>query len=341
MAPSESSRLLITMTRRQATATLVTRLAEEGCAGIRLIAKGYKPAEYRDNFEELEQAARQIREEFRIIVDLPGGKPRISSYTDDFPVERGDQLLLRFDDGGLCEHDGSTSVGTVGLASFITDLHPGHRVLICDGELELRVEQKDEQGFWVEVISEAGMITASRSINLPDSEVLYRSRGDDDGVLVSFEPDSKVEVAVSMAAKATDVERVRAMLPCARVLAKVESQVGLDNLTEIAEHADELVIARGDLSIEVGPRDLMAATERIVDHGRRQGKEVMLAAGMLVSLERGEKPSIAEVSDLWHFHRLGVRQFLLSGTICISQPLEAVRWGRKLLSAWDGTRVAS
>lgn len=338
---SEPSRLLITMTRRQATAALVRRLAEEGCAGVRLIAKGYKPAEYRDNFEELGEAARMVREDFRIIVDLPGGKPRISNYAHDFPVERGDQLLLRFDDGGLCEKSGNTSVGTVGLASFITDLHPGHRVLVCDGELELRVEQKDEDGFWVEVISEAGTITASRSINLPDSDVLYRSRGDDDGVLVSFEPDSEVEVAVSMAAKATDVERVRAMLPDARVLAKVESQMGLDNLVEITERADELLIARGDLSIEVGPRDLMAATQQIITCGCEHGKEVILAAGLLVSLERAEKPSIAEISDLWHFHRMGVRQFLLSGTVCISQPLEAVRWGRKLLAAWDETTTAS
>ena len=333
---AEESQLLITMTKRQATAALVRRLAQEGCAGIRLIAKGYKPAEYRDNFEELEHAAREIREDFRIIVDLPGGKPRISNYAHDFPVERGDQLLLRFDDGGLAEENGSTSVGTVGLVSFVTDLDPGHRVLVCDGEVEMRVESRDENGFWAEVISEAGVITASRSINLPDSDVLYRSRGDDDGVLVAFEPGSKIDVAVSMAAKAADVGRVRAMLPNAHVLAKVESQVGLDNLEEIAERADELLIARGDLSIEVGARGLPFATERIIAAARAQGKAFILAAGLLASLERAEKPSIAEITDLWHYHQAGVRQFLLSGTVCISQPVEAIEWGRKLLDDWDG-----
>jgi pyruvate kinase len=79
----------------------------------------------------------------------------------------------------------------------------------------------------------------------------------------------------------------------------------------------------------------MAAAERIIAAAREHGKELILAAGLLVSLERAEKPSIAEISDLWHYHQAGVRQFLLSGTVCISRPLEAARWGTRLLTRWD------
>ena len=308
------SKLLITLTRRQVTEDLTRRLAESGASGVRLIAKGYKPAEYRKDYDMLQRVGGEEREGFEIIVDLPGGKPRISSLVDDFVVDRGMRLALQPEDDLHQAPDGVRSVGTVGLMPFVTNLRKGHRVMVSDGSIEMRVVGVDQDYVLVEVETEVGTVTASRSINLPDSHVRYMSRGDDDGTLVAFDRNSHLTVAVSMVTAATDVSRIRQMLPNARVIAKIESQRGLENLDEIADQADELLIARGDLSIELPIASIGAATETIANTARDNDCEHLVAAGFLESLEHRARPSTAEVCDMWHFHRMGTRRFLLSGT---------------------------
>lgn len=340
-AKPSGSELLITLTKRQATESLVLRLARQGAAGVRLIAKGFRPAEYRARYDTLLQAGRSVRKDFRIIVDLPGGKPRISSAADDFEVLRDERLLLCGEDDQSAASD-VRAVGTVGLMSYLLDFEIGDRVLVSDGAILLRVLNFGPEvgGVLVRVESPGGGVTASRSINLPDTirrqpRLHYASRGDDDGVLVAFERDSDVEVAVSMVAVAQDVERVRNMLPDARVLAKIESQGGVDNVTRIARAADELIVARADLSIEIGPEKVGAATETILRAAEDAGRPAMVAAGFLESLEHSDRPRIAEATDLWYQHRLGVRRFLLSGDVCVQRPLEAVSVARSYLDSWD------
>lgn len=331
----EQSKLLITVTRHQVTEDLTRRLAQAGISGVRLIAKGYKPAEYRRDYDTLTAVGRQVRADFRVIVDLPGGKPRISSTIDNFDVERGERLVLQPEQDLHEAPDGVKAIGTVGLMPFVTDLEPGHRILVSDGSIEMRVVTVDEHYVLVEVESDAGTVTASRSINLPDSRVRYMSRGDDDGTLVAFERNSPLIVAVSMVASPTDVSRVRQMLPNAHVIAKIESQLGLENLDAIAQQADELLIARGDLSVELPLEHIGQAADRIAEVAATNGRDHIVAAGFLESLERKERPTTAEVSDLWHFHRRGTRSFLLSGTVCVTNPLEVARWARSLLDAFD------
>jgi pyruvate kinase len=329
------SKLLLTLTKRQATPDLVRRLVDNGISGVRLIAKGYRPAEYRANYDDLMAAGSECTEEFRVIVDLPGGKPRVSSRADDFRVERGDYLLLRSEADDLAQTGDARVVATVGLMPFVTGLKIGDRVLVSDGAIQMQIVQIDGDGVLVRVLNSEGMITASRSINLPDSGLRYSSRGDDDGVLVAFEKESTVEVAVSMVASERDVMRVHTLLPSARVLAKVESRAGLENISAIAEAADEVIIARADLSIEMPLGELGSATETILAAAEASGKPCVLGAGFLETLQRAERPSIAEVSDVWHYHRRGVRQFLLSGTLCVTNPLEAAHYANHLLRHFD------
>jgi pyruvate kinase len=332
----QESRVLITLTRRQASAELAERLVEAGASGVRLIAKGYRPAEYRADYDALVHGAQSSDEPFRVIVDLPGGKPRISAFTDDFEVERGQRVALHPESDLVPDGGAVRRVATVGLMPFLTLLEPGHRVLVADGSIEMRVIQVDAANYvLVEVMNDGGVITASRSINLPDSKARYSSRGDDDGTLVAFGRDERVEVAVSMASAPNDVERIRRMLPSAYVVAKIETYAGIANLNALARAADELLIARGDLSIELPLPSLGSSTQQIVDACQRAEKPYMLAAGMLDSVQRTDRPSIAEVSELWHFHRSGVRQFLLSGTVCVTNPIEATRWARTLLDSYD------
>jgi pyruvate kinase len=334
MSPGPSS-LLITLTRSQVTEELARRLAQAGVSGVCLIAKGYKPAEYLKDYETLKRVGVQLHEEFEVIVDLPGGKPRIGSTVEDFVVERGERLMLQPDQALHPASPGVSSVGTVGLMPFVTSLRPGHRVLVSDGSIELRVIDIGRDYVLVEVETDLGTVAASRSINLPDSRVRYMSRGDDDGTLVAFERDCELDVAVSMVAGALDVSRVRQMLPNARVIAKIETQFGLDNLEKIAEQADELLIARGDLSIELPVERIGLAADAIMDAAKAHGCSYIVAAGFLESLERRDRPTTAEVSDLWHFHRLGTRRFLLSGAVCVTNPLEVTRWARRLLDTFD------
>jgi pyruvate kinase len=329
------SELLVTVSKRQATPQHIVRLAETGATGIRLIAKGYRPAEYRQDYDALLAAGNAIHPGFRVIVDLPGGKPRISSTADDVDVERGMRLLLQQEPGQPAAGSDIPVIEIVGMGPFITDLHSGHRILVSDGSIDLHVVSIDADGILVEVMTDSGRIAASRSINLPDSHVRYSSRGDDDGTLIAFSANDAPEVAVSMTGSARDVSRVRELVPKAKVIAKIESQAGLERLAEIAEVADGLMVARADLSIEVKLPLLGRTTDLIAAAAREAGCELIVASGLLTSIEHAEPPSIGDVSDLYHLHSSGVRRFLLSGNVSITNSIEVTRWARTLLEAFD------
>ena len=143
-----------------------------------------------------------------------------------------------------------------------------------------------------------------------------------------------------MAATPEAVNRVRNLLPNAKVHAKIESQPGVDNIQAIADAADGLIVARADLAIEVPLEQLGVATEAAAAAAGNLDREIIVASGLFESLERSEHPSIAETMDLWYQHRvLGVRQFLISGSASVSKPLEAASWARALLRAFDDAAV--
>lgn len=332
--------VLTTLVRPHATPALVERLVRSGASGVRLIAKGFSPAEYRERYEALLVAGAAASPDFRVIVDLPGGKPRISSMIEDFEVERGTLLLLH-DDGDAPTRDHRRPLATVGLMRFAGDLAIGDRVFVADGTVEMKIVSLGKRTVTVEVQSERSVITASRSINLPDSGVRYPSHGNDDRVLTAFDAEQAVEVAVSMTASPEDVERVRRVLPRARVIAKIESAAGLLCLEEIAGVADELLIARGDLSLELPLAELGIAAQQIAAMAEALGRPCVLAAGFLDTLQRADRPSVAEVSDLWHQHQAGIGTFMLSGTVCVTRPLEVTRWACALLGSFDDRRAAA
>src|SRR4051812_12662942 len=119
------STFLMTLTKRQATTSFVIRLALNEAAGVRLIAKGFRPVDYRAKYGELLDAGRSVRPDFRVIVDLPGGKPRIGNDVEDVEVKRGDLLLLAshtMAPENPDDLDDVRVVDTIGLAPFVTML---------------------------------------------------------------------------------------------------------------------------------------------------------------------------------------------------------------------------
>lgn len=314
---------------------VVDRLANAGAAGVRLVAKDLGAEELAALYDSLVLAGRSVRPSFDVIVDLPAAKPRVSRSVLPMTLEPGQRLAIG---DGIHEADtghGETCVATTGLARYAAQLRQGDRVLVADGAIHLVVRRLIGTVVAVEVVSAERPVEGGRSINLPDSGVRYDSRGDGEFALDFLREREGPVVAVSMASEAADVVRVRDALPSAHVIAKIESEQGVDQLDAIAEAADEIMVARGDMSLERPLEQIAALSSAVAARTQARQRTVMLATGIVDSLASRGQPTISEVTDLWWHHALGIRRFLISGSVAVDAPIRAVAWTRRLVQSFD------
>ncbi|MBP7933891.1 MAG: pyruvate kinase [Phycisphaerae bacterium] len=217
-----------------------------------------------------------------------------------------------------------------GYASLIDDVQEGHRVLIDDGNVRLRAigKQKDELVCRCEV---GGMISDRKGINLPDSKVsapalTEKDRGDLDWA-VAHDLDW---VALSFVRQPEDLRQLRAILKQRRsglrIMAKLEKPEALEHVDEIIALSDGVMVARGDLGVEMDLARVPVIQKEIALHGQHDGKPVVIATQMLQSMVASPVPTRAEVSDVANAILDRGDAVMLSAETSVGQfPVEAVR----------------
>ncbi len=233
---------------------------------------------------------------------------------------------------GLEEMDDTDSSRLpVPYAGLAAELRPGDPVLLNDGIMRLEVISADgDSGEVVCKVIEGGKITQRKGINVPGTVVRLPSVGprDEDALAHAISIDVDF-VAVSYVRNAADIAPARRMLKeagCpARIVAKIEHPSALAELDEILDVADAVMVARGDLGVEIPPEEVPLAQDRIVSAARRRGMPVIVATQMLESMIEAAQPTRAEVSDISNAIRHGATGVMLSAeTAAGAHPVEAL-----------------
>jgi pyruvate kinase len=319
------AKIVCTLGPAASTAERLEELVQAGMDVARLNLSHGSHAEHEERYRNVRKAAELFGRNIGVLVDLQGPKIRLGTFADgQVELERGSQFTITTDAVSGDAHRSSTTYS--GLPG---DVHPGDRVLVDDGRLALEVETVHGADVVTRVL-EGGPISNNKGLNLPGTSVsvpaLSGKDVDDlrwglrigaDMIALSFvrSPDDVRDVHTIM-----DEEGIR--VP---VIAKLEKPQAVENLAEIVDAFDGVMVARGDLGVELPLWDVPLVQKRAIELARRRAKPVIVATQMLESMISSSRPTRAEASDVANAVLDGTDAVMLSGETSIgSYPVESV-----------------
>lgn len=262
-----------------------------------------------------------------ILMDLQGPKIRAGKMKDGGQqVNAGDIVTLIPDDG----QEGTNAVIPIDFPGLADDAEVGNRILIDDGLLELKIIKKLGDKLQAEVVV-GGLLKSRKGINLPDVNISQPSLTEKDLEDLAFGLEQGVEyIAMSFVRTANDIQsiisKVRLANSQAQIIAKIEKPEAIRDIDNIIEETDGIMVARGDLGIEIAAEEVPVIQKQIIDKCRMLGKPVITATQMLDSMINNPRPTRAEASDVANAVLDGTDAVMLSGeTAAGKYPYEAVR----------------
>jgi pyruvate kinase len=308
----------------------------------RLVAAGMDAA--RLNFshgthEEHEERARLVREvqeragrPLALIADLQGPKLRVGDLEAPVVVVEGEEVVLSG------EADGDPGALPISPPVLPKILEPGHDLLIDDGRIRLRIEEVDGLRARATVLV-GGPVESHKGVNVPGVAVPIPSLTEKDLGDLEFALGLGVDyVALSFVRRAADLRGLRELLQAADstalVIAKIEKGEALEELDQIVSAADAVMVARGDLGVEIGPAAVPLVQKRIILSALEHGKPAITATQMLESMLRQPEPTRAEASDVANAILDGTSAVMLSGETAVGRyPVESVQYMDRISTA--------
>jgi pyruvate kinase len=279
------------------------------------------------HIEKLCAAATRLGQPLAILQDLQGPKIRVGLTDQPLNLTPGQTVML-YPEGNNDPGELSIPVDFPQLFDSVTE---GGRILLDDGRFELIATTVSKELITAE-IKRGGVLTSHKGINLPGITLDIPAFTEKDADDLKFGLSLKVDaVAISFVRKVEDVLEVRnaitcnSQTDCPLLIAKLERPEALANLEEILDASDGVMVARGDLGVEMAPEDVPEAQKRIIQAANRKGKLVITATQMLESMIHNPLPTRAEASDVANAVFDGTDAVMLSGETAAGEyPVEAV-----------------
>jgi pyruvate kinase len=276
-----------------------------------------------------------------VLMDVKGPEIRTGALDAPLDLVNGDLLELYTNGGPRFGGVPGVAVNYPGLPN---DLAVGATVLVDSGLIRLEVVEKDSMSLLCRVTT-PGRLASRRHVNLPGAVVTLPSLTDKDECDIRVGVEAGCDFfALSFVRHADDILALRTMLARlgskARIVAKIEDQSGLRNVTDIVDVADAVMVARGDLGVEIDYHTLPLVQTRIVDLCLTRGKPVIIATHLLESMIHNPIPTRAEISDVSTAVRERVDAVMLSGeTTTGLYPLECVEVMKNIVKCVEPTEV--
>lgn len=278
------------------------------------------------------EVAKKHQYSIPVLMDLQGPKIRVGTMKDDGQIiKEGDMVTITTNNV-----EGSGTLIPIDYPNLIDDAGEGNQILIDDGLLELKIVKKDTDSLRAKVVV-GGMLKSRKGVNLPDVDISMSSLTQKDIEDLEFGLKVGVDfVAMSFVRSAKDVQdvisRIRAAGSNASIIAKVEKPEALDVINDIIEESDGIMVARGDLGIEIPSEHVPLAQKKIIEKCRIAGKPVITATQMLDSMINNPRATRAESSDVANAVMDGTDAVMLSGeTAAGKYPVEAVKAMNKII----------
>ncbi len=283
-------------------------LAELGVDVVRINMAHGNHDSHRDVIRWTREAATMIGRPIAVLADLAGPKIRIGSLAEPVNLSDKHEVVL------VPEHMAAGDELPTTYAELASDVSVGNRILLDDGLMELRVTRVDRQRVHCTVVR-GGLLKSNKGMNLPGVHVSAPALTEKDLHDLEFAIDEEVDyIGLSFVQRAEDVIDLRSRMPAGfQIIAKIEKDTALDQLEPILAATDAVMVARGDLGVELPFEQVPLAQKRIIQLANLYGRPVITATQMLESMIEHPRPTRAEASDVANALFDGTDAVMLSG----------------------------
>ncbi len=319
---------------------ILRRLMEEGMNVCRLNFSHGTQEEHKVRIDRIKKVREELNLPIGIMLDTKGPEIRLGVIKNDesFFLEVGDKYTLTTD-----EIEGDRTISSVSYKNLPNELKVGGRILIDDGLIELRVLDIEGSNIYTEVVS-GGFLKSRKGVNIPDVNINLPALTEKDISDLKFAVVEGVDfIAASFIRSKEDVLEIRRVLEeegeySIKIISKIESKEGLQNIDEIISVSDGIMVARGDLGVEIETELVPLAQKEMIRKCNLAGKFVITATQMLDSMMRNPRPTRAEANDVANAVIDGSSAIMLSGeTASGSFPVLSVTTMRKIAEATENS----
>lgn len=330
MRRNRKAKIVATLGPASSDKAVIKQLFEAGVDVFRLNFSHGSHEDHAERYRILREIEAETGRPVGILQDLQGPKIRIGQVCDD-GIELVPGETVRFD-----FHGDGQSARAIPLPHMevISSALPGHQLLIDDGRLRLVVTACEETALEAEVIY-GGLLTSRKGINLPDTMLDLSPLTEKDRADLAFGLELGVDwIALSFVQRANDVLELQNLVQGkAGIIAKIEKPLAMTNIEGIIDLSDAIMVARGDLGVELPPEDVPGCQKELIKACRLAGKPVIVATQMLDSMTNSPQPTRAEASDIATAIFDGADAVMLSGESAAGKyPLEAVTFMDRVLA---------
>ena len=326
------SKLMCTLGPATTGVDAVAALAEAGADIFRVNFSHGSPEDHRNAVENVRAAEERVGRPLGVLADLPGPKVRLGRLPEGkVALQAGNEFALR--PGSVQGHGtegepGDEHGATVTYDGLANDLAEGDRILLADGAVELRVTGKDGATV-ITTVDRSGRVGSGQGVNVPAEKLGLPGVTDRDREGLRQAMELGIDgVLQSFVRSAEDVEELRSLmgprpLP---IMAKIETGPAVAAYDAILATAEGIMVARGDLGVELPMEEIPILQKRLIRRARRQGVPTVVATQMLESMQHAEQPTRAEATDCANAVLDGADAVMLSAETAVGEyPLEAAR----------------
>ncbi|MFW6264938.1 MAG: pyruvate kinase [Bacillota bacterium] len=305
----------------------LTKLVDAGLDVVRLNLSHGNYKDHSDLIDLVREVEDDLGKTVGIMLDTKGPEVRIGAIENDkVELISGDKIIFTTE-----EIVGNKDKVSISYKKICEEIEQGSKILIDDGLIELKVQDVDENEFECEVVN-GGILGSRKGVNIPGISLSLPVLTESDMEYIKFGIKMEINfIAASFIRKSCDIISIRNFLEKEGakgiyLIAKIENQEGVDNIDEIIKVADGVMIARGDLGVEIPPEQVPVIQKRIIRKCNEAAKPVITATQMLDSMIRNPRPTRAEASDVANAIIDGTDAIMLSGESAVGKfPIESVK----------------
>jgi pyruvate kinase len=318
---------------------MIRHMIEAGMDVARMNFSHGSHADHAERIARVRAQAEAAGKHVAILQDLQGPKIRTGTLADHAPVllQDGASFVIT-----TVPTEGTAQVVSTNYRTLAEDVQPGDNILLSDGNIELLVKKVDTSGVLTQVVH-GGLLGEKQGINLPNSAVSVQAITEKDREDLAFGLSQNVDfVAMSFVRRAADVAYLKELIAGAGkktpVVAKIEKRQALNDLPAILNVADAVMVARGDLGVEMRPEEVPIAQKNIIRAAAEHRVVVITATQMLESMIHNPRPTRAEASDVANAIFDGTDAVMLSGETAVGQfPVQAIEMMHRIAVTTEGS----
>ncbi len=281
---------------------------------------------HRARIEMVKTLREELHRPVAILIDTKGPEIRLGTFAEKVTLKAGDAFTLT-----TVPAEGTAERASISFAGLPGDVQAGSHILIDDGLIDLLVRETTATDILCEV-QNGGVVSSNKGINVPGAALSMPFMSERDKADIAFACEVEADfIAASFTRRATDVLQVRQELErhrnhSIRIIAKIENAEGVDNIDDILKVSDGIMVARGDMGVEIALEEIPSIQKTLIHKGYNAGLQVITATQMLDSMMKNPRPTRAETTDVANAIYDGTSAIMLSGeTAAGAFPVEALR----------------